>query len=171
MRAEWTILGGVLMLAGLVPFGLSIRERVRGNRLRANLLEPFSLFLMACGFFILTFFVLIVRGWFWILEVPFALLTGWARYLWRVLNQMNPDAVAVASAVVCVFAVAAGAHLFLRWLTATGARPWPLKRTLQLLLLVGVLFASGLAVTGLVQQTGWLIRTPDPLVKDARSIS
>lgn len=171
MRPEWTILGGALMLAGLVPFGLSVRERVRGNRLRANLLEPFSLLLMACGFLILTFFAMVVRGWFWILEVPLALVTGWARYLWRVLNQMNPDAVAVASAAVCVVAVTAGAHLFLRRLVAGGNRPWPLKRTLQLLLLVGVLFASGLAVTGLVQQTGWLIRTPDPLVRDARSIS
>ena len=34
-----------------------------------------------------------------------------------------------------------------------------------------LMFASGLAVTGLVQQTSWLIRTPEPLVRDANRIS
>ena len=32
-------------------------------------------------------------------------------------------------------------------------------------------FASGLAAVGLIQQTSWLIRTPEPLVKDNRRIS
>src|SRR5205085_4286528 len=56
---------------------------------------------------------------------------------------------------------------FLRWLyAATGPEPrrWPWRRTLLLVGLVVLMFVSGIAVTGMVHQTGWLVRSPEPLL-------
>ena len=40
MSGQWyALIGLALVLAGLVPLGLSVRERVQGNRVRANLRE------------------------------------------------------------------------------------------------------------------------------------
>ena len=109
-------------------------------------------------------------GQFWVLEIPFQLAFGWGPYFERVWRDVRPDAVSVAAGVVCFVGAAVGLHVFLRWLAATGERPWPVKRTLRLLVLVVLLFASGVAVVGVIQQTGWLIRSPEPLVKDNRQI-
>lgn len=113
----------------------------------------------------------VMFGRFWVLEVPAYLAFGWAAYLERVIPAARPDAAALASGLVCFIASAVGMHVFLRWLAAAGAIPWSAKRTLQVLLLIAVLFASGIAVVGAVQQTGWLIRTPEPLAKDSRQFS
>lgn len=178
MRGEWyAIIGMTLLLLGGIPLAMSIAFRISrrykqngGSAARANLLEAFGLLLMAAGTMCLL--VLVVgAGRFWVFEVPIKLAVGWIAYLDRAERSVKPDLMHVASAVVCLAATVVGAHLVLRWLTASAGRPWPLKRTLQALLLVALMFASGLAVTGLVQQTSWLIRTPEPLVKDNRSIS
>ena len=166
----WGLLAALLMGAGLVVFVLSAIDRTRDHRVRANLLEPLGLLLMACGFFILVA-KMMLRGWFWILQVPYQLVVGWVPYLNRVTSEVQPDPATVVSAVGCLVAVTVGLHLFLRWLATSAGRGWPWKRSVQVLLLVVLLFVSGLAVVGLVQQTGWLIRTPEPLVKDNRSLS
>jgi hypothetical protein len=178
MKAEWTaVISVVLMLLGLVGVALSVMDRASrrtkekdGTFPRASLLEVLGLLLAALGLLALMIIVMI-RGWIWLLQVPFHLMVGWLLYLDRVLREVEPDATAVVSAVVCIVAVACGSHYFLRWLATAWAVPWSMQRTLRLLLLVGLLFASGVAVVGLVQQTGWLIRTPEPLVKDNRQIS
>jgi hypothetical protein len=172
MKPGWlyTTVALVLLIVGFVVLMIALVDGARDRRVRAKLLEPVGLLLMACGTLVLAL-LMMIRGWFWIPQVLFVLLTGWVRFLGHVSERVQPDAWAVASALVCAAAAAAGAHLFLRWLAASASRPWPLKRTLQMLLLVALAFASGLAVAGLVQQTGWLIRTPDPLVKDSRQLS
>lgn len=121
----------------------------------------------------LTVFVFIglMFGRFWVLEILAYLAFGWAAYLERVILAARPDAVAASSALVCLVASAAGIHAFLRWFASAWAISWSAKRTLQVLLLIVVVFASGTAVVGLVQQTTWLIRTPEPLAKDARKLS
>jgi hypothetical protein len=174
MKGEWyAVIALGLLTLGLIPLAISVAERAarrskeNGSLTRANLLEAFGLFLMAAGSLVLAVFIM-GSGRFWILEAPMKLAIGWLLYLDRVEKEIRPDLMNVVSAVVCLAGVAGSAHLFLRWLTA-GA--WPVKRTLQVLALVGLMFASGLAVVGIVQQTGWLIRTPEPLVKDNRSIS
>jgi hypothetical protein len=110
-------------------------------------------------------------GRFWVLEIPAYLAFGWAAYLERVIPAARPDAAAVASGAMCFVASVVGLHVFLRRLAAAGAIPWSAKRTVQVLLLIAVIFASGVAVVGLVQQTSWLIRTPEPIAKDARQFS
>jgi hypothetical protein len=178
MKAEWTaVIAAVLMLLGLIGVALSVVDRAArrtqengGKFVRASPLEALGLLLAALGLLALMIIVMI-RGWFWLFQVPFHLMVGWLLYLDRVLREVRPDAATVASAIVCLVAASVGVHVFLRWLAAAWAVSWSAKRTLRLLLLVGLLFASGVAVVGMVQQTGWLIRTPEPLLKDNRQIS
>jgi hypothetical protein len=180
MTPEWTAVFSLcLMTMGLGVVFLSAldraakRAKANGGKptfTRANLLEIAGLLLGLLGVAGLSILVMAL-GWFWLLEAPMELLIGWARYLNRVLEQVEPDPWAVASGVVCAALVVFGSHRFLRWLAASTDRTWPLRRTVQLLVFVVMMFVVGLAFTGLVQQTGWLIRTPDPLVKDRRSIS
>jgi hypothetical protein len=178
MRGEWYgIIGMALLVFGLIPLAMSVVFRTSrrskqngGSATRANVLEALGLLLMAAG--ILPLLVLVVgAGRFWVFEVPIKLAVGWIAYLDRIERRVEPNAMHVLSAVVCLAATAVVAHLMLRWLAASAGRSWSLKRTFQVLVLVALMFTSGLAVTGLVQQTTWLVRTPEPLVKDARSIS
>src|SRR5207244_1324327 len=49
-----------------------------------------------------------------------------------------------------------------------GPRRWPWRRTLLLVGLVVLMFVSGIAVTGMVHQTGWLVRSQEPLLHSGR---
>ena len=120
----------------------------------------------------------ICAGWGWVYEAPFTLVFGWPKYLWRVIPKLHPDPWSVVSAAVCLGGVTFGAHAFLRWLYGAMRaapeeasnqqfRPWPWKRTLQLVGLVVLMFVSGIAVTGMVHQTGWLVRSPEPLIRSS----
>jgi hypothetical protein len=178
MRVEWIVVAGLcLLIAGLIVVAISMMDRVVEHAkdgtvivTRGSFLEVFGLLLLALGLLPLSC-LMGVSGWFWVLEVPYQLVVGWALYLQRVLPRVHPDAGSVVSGCACVAVVAFGSHLFLRWLASTASRTWPLKRTLRLLLLLVMMFVVGLAFTGLVQQIGWLIRTPEPLVKNTRGLS
>lgn len=114
-------------------------------------------------------------GVFWIgpeqvLEIPFFLVAGWVFYLARVVPQWQPDGGMVATGLVCLLGFVAGSHLFLRWVYAatgpeSGPRRWPLRWTLQMCGLVVLMFVAGVAATGVFHQTGWLITSPEPLLK------
>ncbi len=131
-----------------------------------DFLEPLVLIVVAGVLALTTYFVLL-RGRFWIAEIPFNLAVGWYSYLGRVLPQTDPDPWAVGTAAVCVVVFVLGTHVFFRWLFS--AR-WRWKWTFSLAGLVVLMFAAGVAFTGMVQQTGWLIRSPEPLAKDNRLI-
>ena len=126
-----------------------------GCRTGIGLLLVFGLFLAVDGFLFLA-------------ELPLTLAFGWPVYLYRIVPQLKPDPWSVVSAIVCLVALVLGSHAFLRWLYAassTEPRQWPWKRTLQLVGLVVLMFVSGIAVTGMIHQTGWLIRSREPLVE------
>jgi hypothetical protein len=120
----------------------------------------------------------------WVFEAPATLAFGWLWYLKRVIPQLNPDPGAVAIAVGCLLGVVFGSHTFLRWVyAASGSSPtacpttdppttpipslrrWPWKWTLQLVGLVVLIFVAGVAVTGIIHQTGWLIHSPEPRLR------
>jgi hypothetical protein len=97
-----------------------------------------------------------------------------------VVPKLNPDPASVATAAACLLGVVCGGHAFLKWLyAATGPRPdpaaeprrWPWKWTLMLVGLVVLMFASGIAVTGMAHQTGWLLRSPESLIKNSSSLT
>jgi hypothetical protein len=117
-------------------------------------------------------FLTLCAGLIVIVELPFRLAFGWVMYLVRVVPSWNPDPVAVGTAVVCLVGVAVGGHWFFRWLykaTGDGEREWPWRWTRKVVALVVVMFVAGIAVTGLVHQTIWLVRSPEPLAGNGYS--
>lgn len=117
------------------------------------------------GFFVLC------AGFTWLLELPVKFALGWVPYLSRVLPQLRPDPWAVGTAVACLVGVTLGTHAFLKWLyaaTSDEPRRWRWKWSLQLVGLVVLVFGAGIAFTGVVHQTSWLVRSPEPLFRNSR---
>lgn len=128
----------------------------RGPKLvRAISVVSAVLLLGACGL------ALICGGLVIFVEVPVTLAFGWAKHLWRVVPNLNPDPWAAGTAVVGLAGVTVGAHYFLRWLAGS---EWPLQRSLQCVSLVVLIFVAGIAMVGMTHQTAWLARSPEPLV-------
>lgn len=98
----------------------------------------------------------------WLLEIPFTLALGWVAYIWRVIPKLNPDPWTVGTAIACLAGVTVGSHYFLRWVAGSESR-WPWKRTLRIVGLIVLMFVSGIAVVGMIHQTSWLVRSPEPL--------
>ncbi len=100
-----------------------------------------------------------------IADAGVALLLGWIRFLDRVLPQIRVNPSAVAFFALCLAAAAVVGHRFCRWLRQ--GEPWHWRWTLAGLAGVVVLFASGMAFTGVAHQAGWLLRSPVPLTMTA----
>jgi hypothetical protein len=110
------------------------------------------------------------NGGTFLIEFPGTLAVGWMAYLVRVIPQLKPDPWIVCTAVVCLLGVILGTHAFLKWLysaTSDEPRDWPRKWTLQLVGLVVLMFIAGIAFTGLIHQTSWLARSPEPLIRSS----
>lgn len=129
--------------------------------------------LVVAGLVPVVLIVLAASGRMFVLRAAWDIVAGWWSYLGRVVPRLNPDPWVVVTAVVCVVGVVLGTHAFLRWLYAAtdpgaGAaepRRWRWKWTLLLVGLVVLTFAAGIAFTGIVHQTSWLVRSPEPLVE------
>ena len=107
-------------------------------------------------------------------DIAFFLAVGWVLYLRRVLPEMSVRWDLVASAAVYVVLLAAGGHLFLRWLYWEMKRadaptetppPWKWRWTLGGLAVVLLMFAAGTAAVGITHQTAWLVRSPETLYR------
>lgn len=101
-------------------------------------------------------------------ELPAILAFGWVRYLGRVLPLVNPDPWAVGTAVVCLAAFTLGTHAFLKWLYAATfpePRRWERRWTGLLVGLIVLTFTAGIAFVGIIHQTAWIVRSPEPLLK------
>jgi hypothetical protein len=97
---------------------------------------------------------------------------GWVAYLRRVLPQVRVNGDGVATGVICLVLFTVGLHGFFRWLSAEvgrasgiSARPWSWRRTLTIVTLVMLMFAVGVAATGIAHQAGWLIASRRRLVE------
>jgi hypothetical protein len=105
------------------------------------------------------------------LDIGAQLVVGWALFLWRVVPQLTINGGGVLTAVVCLAALAAGLHGFLRWFFRQiqgpggegGGPRWHCRWTASLLGMVVLLFVAGIAAVGISHQTGWLLTAPEPL--------
>ena len=98
-------------------------------------------------------------------DALFALLFGWIRFVGQVLPKITINPAGVGMAVGCVGLAAVVGHRFCLWLRQ--GEPWRWRWTLAGLAGVVVLFASGMAFTGVAHQAGWLLRSPVPLTKSS----
>ncbi len=113
--------------------------------------------------------LMMCMGFFLPIDVIGNLLVGWAFFLVRTVPEVSVSWDGLATAVVCLVGFALGLHLFLRWLAGAipeqveGDEPgpfptaWKARWTAMVVGLVVLLFASGIAATGVAHQTGWLL--------------
>jgi prepilin-type processing-associated H-X9-DG protein len=101
-------------------------------------------------------------------EFVVGLVFGWIFYLGRVLPEVYISPAGAATLVVCLVGVSFGSHAFLWWLVRAirgpESTPWRAKWTAQLVAGILLMFVAGIAMTGVVHQTGWLITSPEPWV-------
>lgn len=93
-----------------------------------------------------------------VFEVPIRLVLGWLIFLSKTVPQVQLNAGAIASAVVCLAAAMWGLHCFAGWITKLRASPmvWKGRLTLAVTALGLLLFSSAIAGIGIVHQLGWL---------------
>jgi prepilin-type processing-associated H-X9-DG protein len=110
-----------------------------------------------------------------VLEVFRELAFGWLAYVARVLPDMRIAWDGVATGLLCLALFAFGLHRTLRWLhgeiqkargvAAEEQRSWSPRWSAALVALIVLMFIVGIAATGIVHQTGWLIVSRRSLVE------
>lgn len=97
------------------------------------------------------------------LEVGERALFGWWSFATRVLPQATVTWLGVLTGGICLVLFTCGLHVFLRWLhgelRGEGEQRWRPRWTGAIVIGVVVMFAAGLAATGIVHQVGWLMRS------------
>jgi hypothetical protein len=101
------------------------------------------------------------------IDAILALLFGWVQYLYRVFPRITVDrgsgAVGAAAIVLFTAGVHAAGRSWRRRLNPEARPVWRLRWTLALVLVVVLLFASGIALVGITHQVAWLATSPEPL--------
>jgi prepilin-type processing-associated H-X9-DG protein len=116
-------------------------------------------------------FVLAFLGFALPLDFLIAVFLGWGFYLGRVGPEIRVTWESVALAVVLLAIFAVGSHTFLTWLYTqlqTGEKtpkPWPRRWSAVVVSLILLMFVSGIAAIGVIHQSGWLLRSKEPLVE------
>jgi hypothetical protein len=97
-------------------------------------------------------------------EVPRAILFGWLIFLWRTLPRMAVDWPSVFVGCLALVLFTAGVHWAGRaWRrNVVDAPHWKFRWSLASVAVAFLLFASGIALVGIVHQTGWLLTSPQP---------
>jgi prepilin-type processing-associated H-X9-DG protein len=101
------------------------------------------------------------------------LAIGWIPFLWRVIPEIRVNGVGLLSAFICLVALAAGMHLFLRWLSGQTHKmqecpatvSWKRMSTIAIVSGVVLLFVAGISAVGVTHQAAWLVTSREPLLK------
>lgn len=111
--------------------------------------------------------LLLLAGAPFLLQAALRLLFGWITFLPNRLPQATVDWSGVGTMALCLGLSAAFAHSFCSWVWKGGGRSelWRPRWTAAGLAAVMLMFVSGMAVTGVAHQIGWLIHSPEPLVR------
>lgn len=128
----------------------------------------------AGGLLVVAFVLAFLSPGTFVFEIPFFLAFGWAVFMKHNLHAVQPNALLIVEAAVCMVALGVGGHYFARWLWrqvapagATGWRPqWTALGLAGLLLL----FVAGIATIGITHQTAWLFTTREAFLVDSWSI-
>ena len=116
---------------------------------------------VVCGYllFLLLLFVLPMFGLNIMFEFFYYFFLGWIPYLMRVIPQVTFNAEIAIDAAILLALATLGLHGILRWwATRQPEQPakWRFNWTVKISAMVLLLFATSVAATGIVHQTGWL---------------
>jgi hypothetical protein len=105
------------------------------------------------------------------------LLIGWTMFLYRVIPAMTVDWAGLATALLCLTALAVGLHYICGWIHQQIVRAkypdqietarWRPRWTFALLALVVLMFVAGIAAVGMTHQSYWLATAPEPLTESS----
>lgn len=103
----------------------------------------------------------------WVMELVFTLAFGWVVYLTRVTSQAHVNWDGVGMGLLCLAGTIALGHWIGMWVWGAmrNGEAWQKRWTLMGLAAVMLLFVSGMAATGVVHQTGWLLHSEQPMTK------
>lgn len=103
-------------------------------------------------------------------EIPLELMGGWFTYLLRVRGQVHVRWDGIAQFVIASSLALLLLHVLTRWFareTSRGlGRPlvqWRWRWSFMLLAATGLMFIAGIAMIGVVHQSIWMLRSPQPL--------
>jgi hypothetical protein len=107
----------------------------------------------------------------WVFDGVFHLVFGWVGHASTVLPKVTVVWSTVGMFCACLALLALIGHRFCRWLWQAKGRPepWRLRWTVAGLTLIVVMFGAGMAFTAVAHQTGWLLRSPVPLLTSGMS--
>ena len=93
------------------------------------------------------------------------IFVGWVNFIGTVIPGISIDIAGVATFIICLGLAAILGQSFCRWLWKNSGHeePWKPRWTAAGLAVVVLMFAAGMAFTGVVHQTGWLLRSPDSM--------
>lgn len=122
---------------------------------------------------VVVFILLGCIGSIWILEVPFYLAFGWIWHIARVVPNLSINPGGIGLIVLCIAAASWLGHNLATWLWTGLGRDgaWRGGWTMLGMLSILLMFAAGVAATGVVHQTGWLMNGPQRLVKSTSRIA
>ncbi len=108
-------------------------------------------------------FILASVGMAYPVEFVFHALCGWIFYLVNTLPNVGFNLEMILCGLGALGLAVWLAHCFLRWLRSAGdehaeRKPWPPRATLACASLLLIMFGAAIAITGIVHQTGWLLR-------------
>jgi hypothetical protein len=113
---------------------------------------------------------LVCVGGVFIAEIPWTIATGWLPFLGRVVPQVRPDPLTVLTALVSGVAATVGVDVMAAWLYPTlrgdASQRWKPRWTAFVVMLVVTLFLAGTAMVGMIHQSGWIVRSKEPMITD-----
>lgn len=136
-----------------------------------------KVFLWAFVVFVISILFITFFTSVWILQAPVLLAVGWIVFLNDVLPDVTFRWEALVETGVVVTVLGLGSHLFLSWLwrqsrTAEAqASPWPARWSLSLLAMLVLLFGATMSTVGVAHHLGWLVTSPEPLVRSSFFLS
>ncbi|WP_435011171.1 DUF1559 domain-containing protein [Tundrisphaera lichenicola] len=123
-------------------------------------------FLLILG--VIGLFVLVPLGLAFPSETLYSLAFGWIYFLGRVVPGVTVDRGGLAIGATCLVLVALLAHSFFGWLYRQVRGPegagWRVRWTASMVGTVVLMFAAGIAATGIVHQAGWLLTSTEPWI-------
>jgi len=113
--------------------------------------------LSGCLFVPLVIF-LAITGAGWILHIFYSFVLGWFSFISGNLQSISWNGEMIACGTVALALATYGLHRIAIWIRKD--KPWLWKWTLSLVSLTLFLFASSIAMTGIIHQTVWLMKSP-----------
>lgn len=125
----------------------------------------------------LIFFVSIITLFLlgeWTFEAVWALASGWFTYPVRVIPQISYNVEMILCGLGAFGMALYFSHRLLKWLAENLSHlpsPWPFRFTAFLSFLLLSMFGTSIAMTGIIHQTAWLVRSESIVERRGSSIT